>query len=426
MGANSALEHVLKEILQVVQPLHEDQEKRYRVIDELRRVIESVESLRGATVEPFGSFVSSLFTRWGDLDISIDLPNGSYISSAGKKRRKKLLGDVQIALRQRGGWRKLQLIPNARVPILKFESSRQSISCDMSIDNIQGQMKSKLLFWVSAIDGRFHNMVLLVKEWAKAHGINNPKAGTFNSYSLCLLVIFHFQTCVPAILPPLKDIYPGNLVDDLQGVRTNAEIRIKEICAANIRRFRQDRFRRVNRSSLSELFTSFLEKFFDIGLKASELGIYPYTGQWERIDSNMRWYPKTYTILIEDPFEQPENSARAVNMSKLTLISEAFQTTYRRLISANQNKGSLVAALVRPEVSQSIIPRPRVWNPTHNGGHHQSHPTRPQVHRSLHSISQAQHQFQNLRLGSRSNIITLQNHNQGQQMRRPRFDGYIG
>ncbi|KAG6734895.1 hypothetical protein I3842_01G293000 [Carya illinoinensis] len=426
MGADSALEHVLREILRVVQPLHEDQVKRYQVIDELRRVIESVESLRGATVKPFGSFVSSLFTRWGDLDISIDLPNGSCISSAGKNRRKKLLGDVQIALRQRGGWRKLQLIPNARVPILKFESGHQSISCDMSIDNIQGQIKSTLLFWISEIDGRFHDMVLLVKEWAKAHGINNSKAGTFNSYSLCLLVIFHFQTCVPAILPPLKDIYPGNIVNDLRGVRTNAEIRIKEICAANIRRFRQDKFRRVNRSSLSELFISFLEKFVDTRLTASELGICPFTGQWERIDSNMRWYPKTYTILIEDPFQQPENSARAVNMSKLTLISEAFRRTYRTLISANQNKGSLIAALVGPEVSQSIIPRSPVWNPNHNGGHHQSHPTRPQVHRSLHTISQAQHQFQNLRLGSPSNIITRQNHNQGQQMRRPRFDGYIG
>ena len=56
----------------------------------------------------------------------------------------------------------MKLIPNARVPILKFESTRQSISCDISIDNLQGQMKSKLLLWISEIDGRFHDMVLLV------------------------------------------------------------------------------------------------------------------------------------------------------------------------------------------------------------------------------------------------------------------------
>lgn len=47
MSAYSALENVLKEILQVVKPLPEDWEKRSRVIDELRRVVESVESLRG-------------------------------------------------------------------------------------------------------------------------------------------------------------------------------------------------------------------------------------------------------------------------------------------------------------------------------------------------------------------------------------------
>lgn len=56
----------------------------------------------GATVEPFGSFVSNLFTKWGDLDISIELQNGSYISSPGKKHKQSLLGDVLKALRKKG------------------------------------------------------------------------------------------------------------------------------------------------------------------------------------------------------------------------------------------------------------------------------------------------------------------------------------
>lgn len=56
----------------------------------------------GATVEPFGSFVSNLFSRWGDLDISIELSNGSCISSTGKKLKQSLLGDLLRALRQKG------------------------------------------------------------------------------------------------------------------------------------------------------------------------------------------------------------------------------------------------------------------------------------------------------------------------------------
>ncbi|KAM3219926.1 putative protein isoform X2 [Capsicum annuum] len=56
-------------------------------------MVESIEILR----EPFGSFVSNLFKRWGDLDIFMELPNGSY--SAGKKHKLSLLGDVLKALR---------------------------------------------------------------------------------------------------------------------------------------------------------------------------------------------------------------------------------------------------------------------------------------------------------------------------------------
>ena len=56
----------------------------------------------------------------------------------------------------------VQLVPE-RVPILKCESSHNGFSCDISIDNLKGQMKSKLLLWISEIDGRFRDMVLLVR-----------------------------------------------------------------------------------------------------------------------------------------------------------------------------------------------------------------------------------------------------------------------
>ncbi|PHT94391.1 ATP synthase subunit beta, mitochondrial [Capsicum annuum] len=57
-------------------------------------------SRSGSTVDPFGSFVSNLFTSGGDLDISMELPNGSY--SAGKKYKLSLLGDILKALTAKG------------------------------------------------------------------------------------------------------------------------------------------------------------------------------------------------------------------------------------------------------------------------------------------------------------------------------------
>lgn len=71
----------------------------------------------------------------------------------------KLRNDVDFNI---GGWKRFQFIPTARVPILKVESYLQNISCDISINNLKGQMKSKLLFCIGEIDGRFRNMVLLV------------------------------------------------------------------------------------------------------------------------------------------------------------------------------------------------------------------------------------------------------------------------
>ncbi|XP_023771124.1 protein HESO1 [Lactuca sativa] len=363
MNSNYSLALTLTDILYVVNPTQDDWSKRFQIINDLRSVVETLEILRGATVEPFGSFVSNLFTRWGDLDVSIELPNGSYISSAGKKYKQTLLLDVLKALKRKGGFHGIKYISHARVPILKCDSNKDNISCDISINNLSGQMKSKMLFWINEIDGRFRDLVLIVKEWAKAHGINDPKTGTLNSYSLSLLIIFHFQTCEPAILPPLSEIYQGNMAADLFGVRAVAEKNIEDACSLSINRIKSDKSRRVNRSSLADLFLSFLEKFCDINVRASTQGISPYNGQWEDIDTNMIWQPKTYALFIEDPFEQPMNCARAVGHRNLMKIAQVFQSSYEKLTSPNLTHP--LAVLVRPEVL-SIMSRSQV--PSFVGG----------------------------------------------------------
>ncbi|KAK4487831.1 hypothetical protein RD792_003567 [Penstemon davidsonii] len=327
----------------------------------------------GATVEPFGSFVSNLFTRWGDLDISLEVPNGSYISNPGRKHKQTLLGDVLRVLRKKAGCRRLQFISNARVPILKFEGSH-NISCDISVNNLSGQMKSKMLFWINEIDGRFRD---LVKEWAKAYHINDSKSVFRNVVIVGIVelmiavvvgvVVGYLLTLVPAILPPLKEIYPGNMIDDLtdswsslspEGVRAAAEKHIEDTCAVNINRIMSDKSRLINQSSLSELFISFLTKFSVVCSRASTHGVSPYAGQLEDIDSNMRWLPKTYALFVEDPFEQPANTARTVSSNQLTNISEAIGATYQMLVSPNQNQASIVSVLVGPHISRFLVRAP--------------------------------------------------------------------
>ncbi|KAM7492003.1 hypothetical protein LguiA_034924 [Lonicera macranthoides] len=423
MSAYGSLDLTIRDILHVINPSQEDWAIRFQLIEELKSVVQSVESLRGATVEPYGSFVANLFTKWGDLDISIEVANGSYISSPGRKHKQSLLADVLRALRSRGRYRKLQFIANARIPILKFVNSYNSISCDISINNLSSQMKSKILFWINEIDGRFRDMVLLVKEWAKTHDINDSKAGSLNSYALSLLIIFHFQTCEPAILPPLKEIYPGNMVHDLTGVRDVAEKHIEETCAVNINRIKSDRSRRRNQISLSELFVSFLAKFSDISLRASEQGISPYSGQWEEIDSNMTWLPKTYSLFVEDPFEQPANTARTVSCRQLMRIAEAFQTTHRTLTSSSQDQRTIVPMLARPETWHLVMGMPIRYPGNYNNGHLIRN--RLQVHRPMHAASHRQPRPQNTRRPSNgvAQRPVQANNSQSGQMWRQKSDG---
>lgn len=57
MSTHSMLDIVLKDILQVVTPLQEDWQIRFAILNDLRSIVESVESLRG---ELSRSFVSAL------------------------------------------------------------------------------------------------------------------------------------------------------------------------------------------------------------------------------------------------------------------------------------------------------------------------------------------------------------------------------
>ncbi|KAJ4751195.1 Poly(A) RNA polymerase cid11 [Rhynchospora pubera] len=359
---HNVLGQCIEEILSLIKPLESDRNKRLNTVDELARSIQSIGTLKGAAVQPFGSFLSNLYSKWGDLDISITLDQ-CFNSSATRSKKLNILREIMKILRKRGLSQKVQFIPQARVPLLVYESRLYGISCDVSVDNHSGRVKSKILQLVTSLDDRFTDLVLLIKEWAKAQNINNPKSGTLNSYSLCLLVIFHLQTCEPAILPPLREIYNGNVSDDVEGVETGIEREIEDICALNIQKSISRISSCRNRSSLTDLLVSFFDKFSEIEALSSEYVICTFTGRWERMASNAKWTEKSYSLLIEDPFQQPDNSARAVGPHDLKTIAGAIQVT-RQLLSSSSilsDRNSLLRLLSRPLISSLSAPRKPIY-----------------------------------------------------------------
>ncbi|PIA54633.1 hypothetical protein AQUCO_00900887v1 [Aquilegia coerulea] len=304
----------ISDILFWIKPSSKDHEARQAILKALQHTLRLM-GYKDAKVEPFGSFLYNLYTKNADLDISVDIPS-SIDSSAN------VLGHIRRILLQRN-LPILNFVPEARIPLLTFQSIHWNVTCDVTIKNHLGEIKSKFLLWISKIDKRFGDMVLLVKEWAKANDINNPKEGTFNSYALCLLVIFHLQTCMPAILPPLKEIYAGT-INVNSSTKLTEERRIQHVCATNIEKFLSRRA--VNRSTLPQLVVSFFEKFSQFNVMAGNHVISTYSGKWED-KRNCRWMAQK-TDKIEDPLQLSDNTARTVRKRHLTKISQAFGNTY--------------------------------------------------------------------------------------------------
>ncbi|XP_042455795.1 protein HESO1-like [Zingiber officinale] len=350
------LEICLKDILVEIKPVESHRVERINAIRQLEECLRGLLVFRGVVVslKPFGSFVSNLYTKWGDLDVSVQIDN-TPPNSISRNTKRYYLKHILHALRRTGLARNTQYIPNARVPLLKYISRHHNISFDVSINNHFGVMKSSILKWLSEIDDRFRDMVLVTKEWAKAQNINDAKSGTLNSYSLCLLVIFHFQTCDPPILPPLRVICEGSISN--QEWSSFSERHVEDVCSANIQRFRSRR--RINKSSLAQLLVSFFDKLSGIGNSASEYSISTFEGRLESITSGLR-----SPLIIEDPFERSENAARTVRALELHKISNAFRDAHDKLSSSLvlSDRDSLIFLLTRPILASRLRDQQPVTN----------------------------------------------------------------
>lgn len=110
------LDTILEEILVLISPIEGDSAMRKAIIIQLRDLLRSVEGLRSLSVELYGSFVSELYTKWSDMDISVLTIHPTDIDET-----QHVLRQIYDAMRKdkSGFWYSTELICGARVPIVK-------------------------------------------------------------------------------------------------------------------------------------------------------------------------------------------------------------------------------------------------------------------------------------------------------------------
>ena len=145
---------------------------------------------RNAVVEAFGSSVTNLSIGTGDLDICL-----SFKGDTPKRVLKIISG-----LLHENGMDNIVMIPNARIPIVKFKDPRSGLDVDISLDNRLAIYNSQMLKSY-AEEQRLRQLVQMVKYWASRRGINNAFEGSLSSYAWTLLSIQHAQMVQPPLVP---------------------------------------------------------------------------------------------------------------------------------------------------------------------------------------------------------------------------------
>lgn len=215
----------------------------------------------------------------------------------------------------------------AKVPILRFRDTTNSIVVDLNYNNCVGIRNTHLLYCYSQMDWRVRPLTLVVKMWAQHHNINDAKNMTISSYSLVLMVIHFLQYGVsPPILPCLHAMHPDKFVrmSDISNLDLTESV---------------EPYKNENSMPLGELFLQFLEYYanFDYthyAISVRTASVIPIESA--RVARSYKNDPHHWRQLcIEEPFDLT-NTARSVFDAEIfEQIKSVFSTCWRRLKDTN-------------------------------------------------------------------------------------------
>ncbi|ELW52035.1 Elongation factor 1-gamma [Tupaia chinensis] len=178
----------------------------------------------GCVVHPFGSSVNSFDVHGCDLDLFLDLGDleepqedrgggdlGKALELAEALKGEKPEGVAMLDLVGsilRGcvpGVYRVQTVPSARRPVVKFCHRPSGLHGDVSLSNRLALHNSRFLSLCSELDERVRPLVYTIRCWAQGRGLSGS-GPHLNNYALTLLVIYFLQTRDPPVLPTVSQL----------------------------------------------------------------------------------------------------------------------------------------------------------------------------------------------------------------------------
>ncbi|KAK9875629.1 hypothetical protein WA026_009427 [Henosepilachna vigintioctopunctata] len=174
----------LEMFLQVMTPDFDQVVPNYHKVN--TDLLDAMKSKFGSCeVYPFGSTTTRLQFNNSDIDIYVNIRNRPKEDEDCLKQAKKALYSSNL-------FRNIICIPSARVPIIKCVHIETEIKCDVNFINMLGVRNSQLIHYYLSLDSRLRSIMLVIKYWAKVHGLAGGNQ-MFTNYSLVLMFLFYLQ-----------------------------------------------------------------------------------------------------------------------------------------------------------------------------------------------------------------------------------------
>ncbi|XP_030833126.1 poly(A) RNA polymerase GLD2 [Strongylocentrotus purpuratus] len=300
------------------------EEMRQRLQDCIKEIYpNALLILGGSSLNGFGS-------KGCDADMCL------YFSDApiSQKDARDVLLTLRGYLQQRCSFIKNMKVIFAKVPILKFQHKRfRDLECDLNINHHTGVRNTALLQTYSELDWRVAPLVMLVKQWAKNHGINDASQGTLSSYSYVLMIINYLQVgCKPPVVNSVQAQEWGRSVfSDRQSILYSWN-RLYD----HPKNYMNDpRNQSKNSQDLYSLLKGFFEYYTNFDFENTVISIrlgscFPCT----LLPPNHQGWRQKY-IFIEEPFDRINTARSVFDWGRYRQILETLEETYESLCKTN-------------------------------------------------------------------------------------------
>jgi non-canonical poly(A) RNA polymerase PAPD5/7 len=214
-----ALHNEVVGFCKLMEPHPEEMKERYELVERFTTLAKKV--FKDCQVDVFGSQATGLCLPSSDIDIAIQLSDkDTEDASPADSEDQKVDGKIQISKEQelqdmenwdtssgspldrlaealRSEWLDdlsyLEVIPNTRVPLVKFKHGTTDIAVDICFNQKTGVQAAKLMHQYMDALPPLRPLTFVLKYFLAARGTNQPYSGGMGSFMLQMMIVSFLQ-----------------------------------------------------------------------------------------------------------------------------------------------------------------------------------------------------------------------------------------